>query len=49
MSKSLEEIWEKMQQELQSKKDAETAKENELFQIAEKKRCSRFNKCYPSR
>jgi hypothetical protein len=38
MSKSLEEIWEKMQQELQSKKDAETAKENELFQIAEKKR-----------
>ena len=38
MSKSLEEIWEKMQQELQSKKDSETAKENELFQIAEKKR-----------
>jgi hypothetical protein len=38
MSKSLEEIWKKMQQDLQSKKDTETAKENELFQIREKKR-----------
>ena len=38
MSKSLEEIWEKLQKELKDKKDAELAKENHIFDIREKQR-----------
>lgn len=38
MSKSLDEIWEKMQKDLQAKKNAELAKENHIFEIREKQR-----------
>lgn len=38
MAKSLDEIWNKMQQELKAKKDSETAKEKEIFEIREKQR-----------
>jgi hypothetical protein len=38
MAKSLDEIWNKMQQELKAKKDSETAKEKEIFEIKEKQR-----------
>lgn len=38
MGKSLEEIWEKMQKDLKSKRESEIAKENEIFEIREKKR-----------
>jgi len=38
MSKSLEEIWEKLQQESKAKKDAEIAKEMAIFELKEKQR-----------
>lgn len=38
MSKSLQEIWEKMQQDLQLKKDIEATKEKEIFERKEKLR-----------
>lgn len=38
MSKSLDEIWEKMQKDLQAKKNAELARENHIFEIREKQR-----------
>lgn len=38
MGKSLEEIWEKMQQDLKSRKDMEMAKEKEVFEIRERQR-----------
>jgi hypothetical protein len=38
MGKSLEEIWEKMQKDLNSKRESEIAKEKELFEISERQR-----------
>ena len=38
MAKSLDEIWNKMQQELKAKKDSEITKEKEIFEIREKQR-----------
>lgn len=38
MGKSLEEIWEKMQKDLQSKRESETQKEKEIYDIREKQR-----------
>jgi len=38
MGKSLEEIWEKMQKDLQSKKESEAQKEKEIYEIREKQR-----------
>jgi len=38
MSKSLDEIWDKMKKDLQAKKNAELARENHIFEIREKQR-----------
>jgi hypothetical protein len=38
MSKSLDEIWDKMQKDLQAKKNAELTRENHIFEIREKQR-----------
>lgn len=50
MGKSLEEIWEKMQKDLKSKRESEIAKENEIFEIREKQRLEylKRNRIYES-